>query len=167
MPTYTDTPGGHILDYNQQDGALTASMLDGNDIVNALVQPGPPEEQSNTNDTIDLGTGDDTAYVGGGDDVVHGGADDDEVWGDLYFVAGPQEDPERAGTGSDDLFGEGGNDELIGMGGNDTLDGGADNDDLSGGAGADQIVGGDGIDTLDAGVDTNADQLDGGLGDDS
>ncbi len=92
-------------------------MLDGNDTVNALVRArAGPRKQSNTNDTIDLGTGDDTAYVGGGDDIVHGGADDDEVWGDLYFVAGPQEDPEQSRDGRRSLFGEGGNDELIGMG---------------------------------------------------
>ncbi|CAN5220519.1 hypothetical protein BH10PSE7_BH10PSE7_04800 [soil metagenome] len=165
MPTFTDEPGqGLYLDYHVQDGALTAFMLDGDDTVTALAEQG---HSSNTNDVIDLGSGDDIASVGGGDDIVHCGDGDDTVDGDAYFVTNATDDSEGLGVGADKIFGEGGHDDLVGWGGNDTLDGGSDNDDLSGMSGADRLIGGAGIDDLDAGIDSDADYLDGGADDDS
>jgi Ca2+-binding RTX toxin-like protein len=71
----------------------------------------------------------------------------------------------HGGAGRERILGGAGNDRLAGGGGGDILEGGDDNDFISGGAGQDRMLGGSGDDHFDA-VDTFADLLDGGDGED-
>lgn len=72
---------------------------------------------------------------------------------------------ETAGDGSDRLYGGGGDDTVQGGAGDDILAGDAGNDILNGAFGRDVLLGGDGADVLRGGAG-EANQLQGGIGDD-
>jgi len=175
VPTYTDTPGyGHWIDYVPnsltEPGNWIITMLDGNDRVIAVVDPG---KNPVTHDRIDLGEGDDTVWAADGADTVIGGAGDDEIYTDDWGIGGTGDT--GRGAGADQASGDGGNDYIHGGGGADSLHGNDDNDYVLGGEGADTLFGDDGIDSLyaddwydaDHAGDRAFDVLRGGAGDDA
>lgn len=129
--------------------------------------------------------GNDKLVGGGAGDELHGGHGADHLegngmgWGmlrgdELYgdqgddkLIGGGWNDLLVGGSGHDQLFGGGGNDLLHGGTGNDQLWGGAANDQLFGGSGWDQLFGEAGDDYLQGGNDGVADQMTGGLGNDT
>jgi len=95
---------------------------------------------TNSDDTLNGGTGQDTIRGTDGDDNLSG--DDGDDW----------------------LYGDGGNDIIAGNDNDDYLLGGIDNDNIEGGAGNDYLLGQAGLDTLNGG--TGNDTLLGGEGND-
>lgn len=88
------------------------------------------------------------------------------VFKPIQIDAGAGNDRVHGGTGRERILGGLGNDLLNGGGGGDLMEGGPDDDVIVGGAGEDRMLGNAGNDRFDA-VDYNADQLDGGEGEDS
>lgn len=158
------------------DEAEFFDLLDGDDVAfgnggDDLMLLGPGDDFANAgtgDDTVRASAGNDTVYGSGGDDLLRGG-------GGADFLDGE--------SGDDTLFGNAGEDELFGSRGDDDLFGGADDDVLSGGAGSDLLEGEEGDDVLDGAfdvtgrtpmtldpntlaIDTGADILRGGPGED-
>ena len=71
--------------------------------------------------------------------------------GNMVIARGAEIEDYTAGTGNDDITGNGLSNLLKGGAGNDTMEGGAGNDTLTGGAGSDVLSGGSGRDKADYG----------------
>ena len=103
--------------------------------------------------------------------VVNGLGGDDQiavragVFKPITIDAGAGNDAVHGGTGRERIIGGAGDDLLAGGGGGDEMLGGDDDDRIVGGPGQDRMNGGNGDDRFDA-VDTFADLLDGGDGED-
>jgi hypothetical protein len=112
---------------------------------------GSKSNSTNSNDTIQTGSGNDTVWAAGGDDqiaggngsdILHGQDGNDTIWGDSFG------NPDANDNGQDMLYGEAGNDVLHGGNGKDYLNGGDDVDQLFGENGIDVLWGGAANDLL-------------------
>ncbi len=83
------------------------------------------------------------------------------------IIVGTSGDDVLVGTeGHDKIIGLSGDDVIFGKAGDDLLHGNEGDDKINGGTGHDQLFGGSGNDFLEGGDDDDADELNGGLGDD-
>lgn len=136
----------------------------GNDFLNG--GGGADSHWGNVGDDKMLGgDGMDTLYGEAGRDILDGGADADSIFGatDDDVISGAQgNDYLEGGDGVDNLSGGTEDDTLYGGAGDDLLFGGDGNDLLVGGSGDDIIImTGSGIDTIELGMTSGNDSVDG------
>jgi len=151
--TITGTGGADTISANGASGTVTAMLNGKSQTFSESAVTGIDVVAGAGNDSVTI-TGDaipSTLLGGLGDDTLNGGAANDSIGG---------------GMGNDLIAGGGGNDVLRGGQGNDSLRGGMGNDTLFGGQGDDTLRGGMGDDTFFA-RDGFADQIFGGLGNNS
>ena len=139
---------------------------EGNDTVGAAF--GPINLPDNTEEFLQLGTGNNSLKGTLGNDVLTGNSGNstiDGFGGNDTVAGGLGNDLLIGGGANDSVLGQDGNDTVLGVDGVDTLDGGAGDDSMDGGGADDSVDGGDGNDTVvgNAGFDTVV----GGAGDDS
>jgi len=110
-------------------------------------------------DEIQGGFGNDALNGAAGDDLLNGNAGDDAVRGDEgddIGIGGAGDDILRGAAGDDLLSGGDGDDTMFGDTGDDWLEGGDGDDSMTGDANEDILIGNAGADTLDGGGGADA-----------